>query len=295
MRDRRRGCLNRRGLMGGLMAALAFLAVTWLESRRPLRAPDREAKSTRLPRNLTIGALGAIAVSLAERPVSEPLAAAVERRRWGLLHRWNLPRSLHTLLAVALLDYTLYAWHVLTHRVPWLWRFHLVHHVDLDLDATTALRFHFGELLASVPWRAAQIAAIGVTPSALHVWQRWLLASIVFHHSNLELPVPLERMLARAIVTPRLHGIHHSIVRREVGSNLSSGLTIWDRLHGTLRLNVSQADITIGVAAYREPADVTLVRSLELPFHGQREWQKLPDDGEPRRSDSPVPAHILLP
>src|SRR5919197_148395 len=90
-------------------------------------------------------------------PVVEPLAGAVARRRGGLLQRRRLPLWLEVPLAVALMDYTLYLWHVLTHKVPFLWRFHQVHHVDLDLDASTALRFHFAELAISVPWRAGQI------------------------------------------------------------------------------------------------------------------------------------------
>jgi sterol desaturase/sphingolipid hydroxylase (fatty acid hydroxylase superfamily) len=177
-------------------------------------------------------------------------------------------RRFHLILAVVFLDYTLYAWHVLTHRVPWLWRFHVVHHVDRDLDASTALRFHAGELALSIPWRAMQIAAIGVPPYALHVWQNLVLLSILFHHSNFELPIAVERLVARFVVTPRLHGIHHSMVPEETNSNWSSGLTVWDYLHGTLRLDVPQQAITIGVAAYPTPADVTLANSFALPFTG---------------------------
>jgi sterol desaturase/sphingolipid hydroxylase (fatty acid hydroxylase superfamily) len=189
------------------------------------------------------------------------------------------------MLAVVLLDYTLYIWHVLTHRVPWLWRFHLVHHVDRDLDASTALRFHAGELALSIPWRAAQIAAIGVPPDALRIWQNMLLLSILFHHSNVELPIDVERLVARIIVTPRLHGIHHSDVPEETDSNWSSGLTVWDYLHRTLRCDVPQQAITIGVAAYATAADVTLANSLALPFGAQRPSLTFPrqTESEPRK------------
>jgi sterol desaturase/sphingolipid hydroxylase (fatty acid hydroxylase superfamily) len=124
---------------------------------------------------------------------------------------------------------------VLTHRVPLLWRFHLVHHVDLDLDASTALRFHFGELLFSVPWRAAQVIVIGVSPTSYLVWQGLVFFSILFHHSNVALPIKLERWVVRFVVTPRMHGIHHSVVRGETDANWSSGLALWDWLHGTFR------------------------------------------------------------
>src|SRR5207249_6219037 len=164
------------------------------------------------------------------------------------------------------MDYTLYGWHVLTHRVPFLWRFHVVHHVDLDLDASTALRFHFAEIVISIGWRIAQVVLIGVPPLALSAWQTATLVSIMFHHSNARLPIALERRLNRLIVTPRMHGIHHSTVREETDSNWSSGLTLWDKLHGTLRLNVPQHEVRIGVPAYGEPSRVALRQLLLMPF-----------------------------
>ena len=174
-----------------------------------------------------------------------------------------------------LLDYTLWWWHWANHRVPFLWRFHLVHHVDRDLDASTALRFHFGELALSLPVRAAQMAIIGVDSQTLWLWQTILFASILFHHGNLRLPVRLERVLVRLIVTPRMHGIHHSNRRDETDSNWSSLLSAWDYLHRTMRLDVAQPEITIGVPAYSDPSDVTLGKMLLLPFRRQRrDWER---------------------
>jgi len=258
----------------------AFVVLTALERRRPLRRA-REPKWRHVSRNIVFAGAAAATVNLLERPVVEPLAEVIQRRRYGLLYACRLPPRLHFVLAIILLDYTLYVWHVLTHRVSWLWRFHLVHHVDRDLDASTALRFHAGELALSIPWRAMQIAAIGVPPNALWSWQNILLLSILFHHSNVELPIGIERLVARVVVTPRLHGIHHSIVPNETDSNWSSGLTVWDYLHGTLRLDVPQQAITIGVPAYPTSADVTLANSFALPFGAQRPWRRFPDDGEP--------------
>jgi sterol desaturase/sphingolipid hydroxylase (fatty acid hydroxylase superfamily) len=251
----------------------AFGLLVWLERRRPLRRAV-EPVGVREARNLAVAAAGAAALQVTERPLAEALTSLVERRRLGLLKMLRLPAWAEVALAVVLLDYTLYLWHVLTHRVPFLWRFHLVHHVDLDLDASTALRFHFAELVISVPWRAAQILLIGVSPLALSVWQTFLMVSILFHHSNVRLPVELERRLNRLFVTPRMHGIHHSDVREETDSNWSSGLTVWDYLHGTLRLDVPQDEITIGVPAYRDPREVRLVEILKLPFGEERNaWQ----------------------
>jgi sterol desaturase/sphingolipid hydroxylase (fatty acid hydroxylase superfamily) len=280
-----------RPLPRWLTAGLAvgwFAALVWLERRQALRQRQVEPKLRRDIRNVAVGGVGAVALHVAERPIVAPLARLVWRRRWGLLQRMRLPVWAETVLAVALLDYTLYLWHVLVHKVPWLWRFHLVHHADLDMDASTALRFHFGELTVSVPWRAAQVVGIGVSPRALSTWQTFLFCSILFHHSNVRLPVGLERWLSRLVVTPRLHGIHHSIIGEETNSNWSSGFTVWDWLHGTLRRDVPQQAITIGVPGYRDPGELTLPKVLAMPFGEERlDW----DDSTGTRPDR-LPAEL---
>lgn len=251
----------------------AFGALVWLENRSPLRR-SVESKLVRHARNLAVAGLAGIALQLAEQPIVAPLAKLVERKNLGLLKVFRLPKWLEMILAVALLDYTLYVWHVLTHKVPFLWRFHLVHHVDLDLDASTALRFHFGELIISAVWRSAQILIIGVSPASFAAWQLFLFPSILFHHSNVRLPADFERNLRRFIVTPHLHGIHHSTVRDETDSNWSSGLTVWDWLHGTLTTDFAQEEIVIGVPAYQNPEEVKLTKILPLPFVAQKsDWQ----------------------
>jgi sterol desaturase/sphingolipid hydroxylase (fatty acid hydroxylase superfamily) len=281
------GPREERGVPAWVSAAAlggTFLALAWLERRRPLRKRRVESTAVHTARNLAVAGLSAAAIQLAERPLVEPLARLVARRRLGLVQRLPLPAWARTALAVLLLDYTLYLWHVLAHKADWLWRFHQPHHADLDLDASTALRFHFGEMLASAPWRAAQVAAIGAGPFALSLWQTLVVVEILFHHSNVELPPQVERRLGWLVVTPRMHGIHHSIVRDEADSNWSNLLSVWDRLHGTLRLDVPQEEVTIGVAALRRPADVTLPRVLEMPFGEQHDPWLLPDGTRPASS-----------
>jgi sterol desaturase/sphingolipid hydroxylase (fatty acid hydroxylase superfamily) len=252
-----------------------FGILVWLENRRPLRN-SVESKIVRNGRNLTVAGIAAVALQLFEQPVVKPLTELVERKSLGLLKIIKLPKWLETILAVTLMDYTLYLWHVLTHRLSFLWRFHLVHHVDLDLDASTAIRFHFGELMISVLWRAMQIVVIGVTPHSFAAWQLFLFPSILFHHSNLRLSPDLDAKLSRFIVTPRLHGIHHSDVQTETDSNWSSGLTIWDRIHGTFKNDVPQDEIVIGVPAYQNADDVTLKKILQQPFQKQKDdWKYL--------------------
>ena len=264
------------GWISAPLAIGAFAALIWWERRRPLRQAV-EPKLRRNLRNLAVAGLGAAAHQVAVAPILAPLARRVERRRWGLLQRFGLPAWIEIPLALILLDYSLYVWHVLTHRTPFLWRFHRVHHADLDLDASTALRFHFGELTLSVVWNAGEVLLLGITPLVLSIRQTLLLVSILFHHSDVELPVEVERRLVRWIVTPRMHGIHHSIVAEETNSNWSSGLALWDRLHKTLRLDVPQEEITIGIPAYRDPSEVTLPKIVAMPFGEQRPTWKLPD------------------
>jgi sterol desaturase/sphingolipid hydroxylase (fatty acid hydroxylase superfamily) len=280
--------------LSGSLVAGAFGLLWWLERRRPLRTAV-ESTFKRTGRNLAVAGLAAVSLQLVERPAIQPLTSLVQRRGWGLLKLFRLPAWLEVVLAVVLMDYTLYIWHVLMHRVPFLWRFHLPHHVDLDLDTSTAFRFHAGELAIATGWRVFQVTLIGVSPLSLSVWQNFVLLSVLFHHSNVRLPLTVEQKVVRIFVTPRLHGIHHSIVKEETNSNWSSGLTLWDWLHGTLRLNVSQDQITIGVPAYQNPEELKLPQILAMPFVEQRPTWLLPGDGQPGRAVLPVQTSRLLP
>ena len=263
-------------IAGAAVIGIAALGLSLTERRKPLRRPT-QARTGRSASNLALGAISLATVALVEAPLTRPLAARAARKRSGLVQRFPLPAWARDAAAVLLMDYTIYLWHVATHKVPFLWRFHLVHHIDLDLDTTTALRFHGADMAISAPVRAAQVAAIGVSPRALGTWQRWFFLSILFHHSNVRLPKRFERILARFVTTPRMHGIHHSAVRDETGSNWSSGFAIWDHLHRTFRCDVPQSEIAIGVPAYRAPEDLGVKSSLALPFGPERDaWSAPP-------------------
>lgn len=203
------------------------------------------------------------------------VAIFAEDRQVGLRHLLDLPESLCLVFSILALDWTFYYWHWLLHKTPFLWRFHNVHHVDLDLDSTTALRFHFGELMISAFYRSAQILIFGISPSTLIFFELLVTSSALIHHSNFRLPLSLENILSRLFVTPRLHGIHHSTVRDETDSNFGTILTIWDRVHSTLKTNIPQERITIGVPAYQDPRELGLWETLSLPFRKQRPWPRL--------------------
>jgi sterol desaturase/sphingolipid hydroxylase (fatty acid hydroxylase superfamily) len=250
--------------------AVTLVLTVGLEALRPLRRRV-ESAPRRIGRNLAVGAVSLAVLSVLQTPFLLPAAAWAERERVGLLNLVALPPLAELVIGVLLLDYTLWHWHRVNHLWPLLWRFHVVHHIDLDLDASTALRFHFGELALSAGYRVLQILVLGPSPLALGLWQLLLFVSILFHHSNLRLPLALERVLVPLVVTPRMHGIHHSLYRSETNANWSSLLSIWDRLHRTLVLGVPQAEVPIGVPTCRDPRQVTLGRILVRPFESHPE------------------------
>src|ERR1700693_6208006 len=179
-----------RGLFWGAVAATGavFLVLLLFETRRPLRRL-RESNVRRVARNLTAGGTALAVVTLLQTPFLVPVAKWVARRHVGLFNLIELPRPVAIALLVVLLDYTLWIWHRINHVVPFFWRFHLVHHADRDMDASTGFRFHFGEQALSVGYRLAQVVVLGIDPVSLWIWHGLVAVSVAFHHSNMRLPV----------------------------------------------------------------------------------------------------------
>jgi len=261
----------------GVAILAAFGAGLFLLERLvPLRRSVR-ALFGRLAVNLVFSGLALAVALLLVRPAVESSLARLSEAPVGLIHLVALPPVLAGALAFLLMDLSFYYWHLLNHRVPVLWRFHNVHHMDPDLDVTTALRFHVGELALSAGFRVVQIVLIGVSPWIVVVYEMLFQANTLFHHSNVRLPIRLERPLAKLLVTPRMHGIHHSQVEREANSNYGVVFPWWDRLHRTLGLNVPQSAVRIGVPAYSDPKDNRLWSALAQPFRKQRDYWRRPD------------------
>jgi sterol desaturase/sphingolipid hydroxylase (fatty acid hydroxylase superfamily) len=259
-----------------------LVALLVLEHRRALR---RRTQRT-IDRWLTNAGL-AVPAMLAMRAALLPLvlgtATWVDAAGIGVTRLIPLSPAARGVLAFMLMDYTTYGWHRLNHVVPIFWRFHRVHHTDLDLDVTTAFRFHFGEMLWSLAARTVQVVVIGVAPLPALVWEGVEFGATLFHHSNLRLPITLERVVNSLIVTPRMHGIHHSIVERETNANWSVLLSVWDRLHRSLRLDVPQAAVVIGLPAHRDARELDLVSLMLMPFRKQSSAWLLPSGGHPDR------------
>lgn len=242
-----------------------FFALFIAESRRPLR----RRKQPRLQR-LVINSVTALPAFTLLRflliPVMVKLALNNQQAKVGLNYHYNASPFKKTLFTFLLLDYTNYLWHYLNHKVPLLWRFHLMHHTDPDLDITTAFRFHFGEIIGSVFFRGGFVYLSGATPLNVLLYEVLFEAATQFHHSNLKLPLKLEKALNTVVVTPRMHGIHHSNVPQETDSNYSVIFSFWDRMHNTARFDVDQNRINIGVAGYEKFEHLTIGNLLKMPF-----------------------------
>lgn len=255
------------------------------ESRRRLRKRT-QPRWKRVVTNSVVAIPAFFLLRFLLLPIMIKVAMKNRQIKAGLNYQYTTHPVVKGCVAFLLLDYTNYLWHVLMHKLPLLWRFHVVHHSDLDLDITTAFRFHFGELIGSVLYRGAAVFAIGASPLTVILYEGIFEGATQFHHSNWRLPFATEKALSKIFVTPRMHGIHHSTIREETDSNYSVIFSVWDRLHRTLRLNVPQ-DLTVtGVPTYSNPEELTIGNLWKLPFTKIRTWQVLNEVRDVRGSAS---------
>jgi len=242
-------------------AVAIWLAVFFLAERLRPAAPLPAAVGRPLHRLARNGLLWGINTLLSPLIV---LPATVWAAAHGLDWRpawWDGPPGL--LLDLLLLDFLTYWWHRANHVVPFLWRFHEVHHLDATLDTTTALRFHFGEVLLSAGARAAAIVLLDVPLLSVVAFETLILVATIFHHSNLALPPGLEQALARIVVTPSIHWVHHRARRSDTDSNYATVLSLWDPIFASRSPTPRRPDMAIGVEGGREePLAQLLLRPL---------------------------------
>jgi sterol desaturase/sphingolipid hydroxylase (fatty acid hydroxylase superfamily) len=271
------------------LAVVLFLAFLFVVEQRQALRRHRRPLLGRLLVNAGISVTAFGAAGLLVRPTALAVMDWASDQPFGVVHLVPMSVAAQFVLSFLLMDLTFYWWHVANHRLPFLWRFHNVHHIDPDLDVSTAFRFHFGEVALSAAFRAAQVSAIGLSAWMFAVYEVVFQANTLFHHSNVRLPIRVERLLNLVLVTPRMHGIHHSQVRDETNSNYSVVFSWWDRLHRTLGLNVPQSAIVIGVPAYSDASDNALPHALLLPFRRQRDYWRLPDGTATERDPAALP------
>jgi sterol desaturase/sphingolipid hydroxylase (fatty acid hydroxylase superfamily) len=272
----------RLGIFFGVFAIMAIWEL--LAPRRELTQP----KSTRWLNNIGLVVLNTVVVRIIFPTAAVGVAAHAAQQHWGLFNQLDTPGWLAVLASVIILDGVIYLQHVMFHAVPAFWRLHRVHHADLDFDVTTGSRFHTLEILLSMLIKFAAIVLLGPPLVAVVIFEVLLNATAMFNHSNVRLPLPLDRVIRLLIVTPDMHRVHHSHLAHETNSNFGFNLSIWDRLFGTYRAQPQDGHtgMTIGIDSFRDGAQCTqLPRLLIMPFIGKindyainsRRWGK-PDE-----------------
>lgn len=252
-----------------------FFLMLFLESRIP-RHPTVDSKKRRLAINLGLTFLNTGLIKLIFGAAAVGAAAYAREQGWGLLNLLAVPAGLNILATVILLDFAIYWQHVLVHNVTFLWRFHIVHHSDLDLDVSSGFRFHPVEIVLSMLYKIAIVFLLGPSVTGVIVFEAVLNGMAQFTHSNIRLPLGLDRALRYLFVTPDMHRIHHSVEVRETNSNYGFNLSVWDRLFGSYieEARRPQPEIVIGVEQFRRPEEVSFGHLLSMPAHvppsGQR-------------------------
>ncbi len=247
--------------------ALVFTAMAAWE----IAAPRRALTAGRKPRwasNLGILLVDVLAIRILVPTAAVGAALFAAGRGWGLFHVAGLRLSVAALLGFLVLDLAIYAQHVVFHKVPALWRLHRMHHADLDIDVTTGLRFHPFEILISLAIKIAIVIAFGIPVVAVLLFEVVLNATSMFNHANVSMPAALDRVLRLVLVTPDMHRVHHSVLRRETDSNFGFNLPWWDRLFGTYRAlpEAGHDHMTIGLPIFRDPRELRIDRLLTQPF-----------------------------
>jgi sterol desaturase/sphingolipid hydroxylase (fatty acid hydroxylase superfamily) len=262
-----------------------FFAVLVAMAVWEVAAPRRQHEIPRLLRwtnNLCVVAVNTALVRLTLPIIAVGLSVLAEERGWGLFNVFGTPVWLACIVSVFALDFAIYLQHVLFHAVPALWRLHRMHHADLEFDVTTGLRFHPIEILLSMAIKLAVVAALGPPAVAVLVFEVLLNATAMFNHSNVRLPLGVDRALRRIVVTPDMHRVHHSIHPNETNSNFGFNLPWWDWLLGTYLAQPRDGHegMTIGIGQFRTSRDLWFDRMLIQPWLG-------PASGYPINRDDP--------
>ncbi len=234
--------------------------------------PRRKMESGRIGRwfsNISLTFIGVVLVRLVLGTAAFGAAQFAADRGWGFLNDVNLSWPVESAIGFLLLDLMIYLEHVLSHALPFLWRFHLVHHSDLEFDVTTALRFHPIETLILMFYKIGLVAALGIDPWTLVIYEGAYIVSTQFNHANVKLAPSVDVKLRRFIITPDFHRVHHSMEAEETNSNFGFCLPWWDMLLGTYRAQPAMPHnvMQIGLAEYREPEELSLPGLLLVPFN----------------------------
>ncbi|MGK0499228.1 MAG: sterol desaturase/sphingolipid hydroxylase (fatty acid hydroxylase superfamily) [Oceanicoccus sp.] len=247
------------------VGVLAFFIV--LETLYPRRQRIL-SRLKRWPSNIGLSLLNQLIARLIMPATAIAVAAYGATSGMGLLNYMVMPTWLEIIIAVLLLDLAIYLQHIMFHSVPLFWRMHRVHHADTDFDVSTGVRFHPVEIILSAAIKLAVIILLGPAVIAILIFEVWLNAASIFNHSNLRIPLGLDKLLRNVVVTPDMHRVHHSIRANETNSNFGFNFPWWDRFFGTYRAQPidGHEDMTIGLDKFRQPNQQRIHRLLLQPF-----------------------------
>jgi len=244
-----------------------FFVMALLECLIP-RKKQNVSKKKRWFTNVSLVVIDAIALRLTIPIAALAVAGIAVEYDWGVLSFVSLPMWLEVILAIVLLDFLIYAQHVASHKIPLLWRFHKVHHVDRDLDVTSGFRFHPIEIVFSMLFKFLCIIALGAPVIAIFLFEVILNASAMFNHSNIKLPLIIDSQLRKFIVTPDMHRVHHSVIQHETDTNYGFFLSFWDTLFHTYHAQpkLGHDNMLIGLEEHQTNQPSSLFWCLCLPF-----------------------------
>ena len=252
-----------------------FVSIFAVMAYWEIKSPRRQltvSKAVRWVNNIGIVVLNSIILRLIFPAAAIGIAVFAAESEWGLLHVYDISFWPAFFISIVAMDFIVYLQHVLVHSVPALWRLHRVHHADLDYDMTTGARFHPIEIILSMLIKFATIVVLGPPVVAVVVFEVILNGMAMFNHGNVKLPLHVDKILRKFVVTPDMHRVHHSVEDDETNSNFGFNLSIWDKVFGTYRdqPRAGHLDMTIGIRGHRDPKQVSwLPGMLMLPFRGK--------------------------
>ena len=253
----------------GFFLGMLIVMMCW-ERGRPKRKLMTN-KNARWRCNLSLVVMNSLAIKLLIPFTAASVALYAEQHHIGLLHSISLPLILSIALSVTLLDALIYGQHVAFHHIPFFWRLHKIHHMDRDIDVTTGVRFHPVEIILSALLKCGFILLLGVPFAAVVIFEIALNATAMFNHSNIRLPIWLDKWLRLILVTPDMHRVHHSTIEAETNSNFGFNLPWWDRTFGTYQAQPSEGHdgMTIGLIEHQQSATNNLGRLITEPLRRQ--------------------------
>lgn len=250
----------------GFALGIFLIMIIWefLDPRRPLII----ARKQRWFINLGLALTNQLLVRFSLGAIAYFTAVYAQEQNFGLLNLLTLPNALSLFISILVLDFAIYCQHIISHKWTGLWRLHQIHHSDLEIDVTTAVRFHPLEIILSLFYKSFWILWLGINPAAVIIFEIILNGAATFNHSNVNMPLSIDKILRWLIITPDMHRIHHSTIKTEMDSNYGFSISLWDRIFKTYKETPQDSQLTmkIGLKEQRNLQQLTFLKLLSLPF-----------------------------